>query len=197
MMERPRLATFGGRALAMAIMALTAASALAQGTSSQKGEQKEKANDPLEGNPGIVNYYRVRPDIATAGQPSDEALQDIKNAGFKTVINFRTEQEGSLEEKPKVDALGLQYVNIPIGSEGINKAQVDLFEKILSESESKKNPVFIHCASSNRVGAMWFIHEVLKEGKDEATALEDAKKAGLKPSMEQKAKDYVAKNPSK
>jgi uncharacterized protein (TIGR01244 family) len=153
--------------------------------------QKEKA-DPLAANPGINNYYRVRPDVATAGQPSDQALADIKKAGFKTVINLRTEEEGSLEEKPKVEALGLEYHNIPIGNDGISKEQVALFEKILGDSASR--PVFVHCASSNRVGAMWFIHQVLGEGKDEASALEEAKKAGLKPNLEVTAKGFVDRN---
>ena len=154
-------------------------------------QEKEKT-DPLAGNPGITNYYRVRPDVATAGQPSDQALADIQKAGFKTIINLRTEQEGSLEEKPKVEALGLEYHNIPIGSDGISKEQVALFEKILGNSESR--PVFVHCASSNRVGAMWFIHQVLGEGKDEVAALEEAKKAGLKPNLEGQAKEFVEKN---
>jgi uncharacterized protein (TIGR01244 family) len=152
---------------------------------------QEEKKDPLAGNPGINNYYRVRPDVATAGQPTDAALADIQKAGFKTVINFRTEQEGSLEEKPKVEGLGLEYHNIPIGSDGITKEQVALFEKILGDSKSR--PVFIHCASSNRVGAMWFIHEVLGEGKDEASALEEARKAGLKPNLEGAAKEFVQK----
>jgi len=153
---------------------------------------QEEKSDPLAGNPGLNNYYRVRPDVATAGQPSDQALADIQKAGFKTIINLRTEQEGSLEEKPKVEALGLEYHNIPIGSDGISKEQVALFEKILDDSES--HPVFVHCASSNRVGAMWFIHQVLGEGKDEAAALEEARKAGLKPNLEGPAKDFVEKN---
>jgi uncharacterized protein (TIGR01244 family) len=153
---------------------------------------QEQQKDPLAGNPGIKNYYRVRPDVATAGQPSDEALADIKKAEFKTVINLRTVEEGSLEEKPKVEALGLEYHNIPIGSDGISKEQVELFEKILGDSA--KRPVFIHCASSGRVGAMWFIHQVLGEGKGEASALEEAKKAGLRPSLEGTAKEFVEKN---
>ncbi len=101
---------------------------------------QEAQKDPLAGNAGIANYYRVRPDIATAGQPSDAALTDIQKAGFKTIINLRTEQEGSLEEKPKVEALGLEYHNIPIGSDGISKEQVALFEKILGDS-AKSGPV--------------------------------------------------------
>jgi uncharacterized protein (TIGR01244 family) len=153
---------------------------------------QNEPQDPLAGNPGIANYYRVRPDVATAGQPSDEALADIQKAGFKTVINLRTAEEGSIEEKPKVEALGLEYHNIPIGRDGISKEQVEVFEKILGDSANR--PVFIHCASSVRVGAMWYIHQVLGEGKDEASALEEARKAGLKPSMEGAAKAYVEKH---
>ena len=65
--------------------------------------------DPLAGNVGIPNDYRLRDDIATAGQPTDEALEDVKKAGFKAVLNLRTEQEGSLEEKPNVETLGMDY----------------------------------------------------------------------------------------
>lgn len=155
-------------------------------------QERENESDPLAANPGINNYYRVRPDVATAGQPTDAAFADIKKAGFKTVINLRTEQEGSLEEKPKVEALGLEYHNIPIGSDGITQEQVELFEKILGDS--KTHPVFVHCASSNRVGALWLIHQVLGEGKDQASALEEARKAGLKPNLEGKAKEFIEKN---
>jgi len=165
---------------------------LALGLLTAPGLAQEDRADPLAGNPGINNYYRARPDVATAGQPSDQALADIQKAGFKTIINLRTEQEGSLEEKPKVEALGLEYHNIPIGSDGISMEQVALFEKIFGDSANR--PVFVHCASSNRVGAMWFIHQVLGEGKDEASALEEARRAGLKPNLEGGAKEFVEKN---
>ena len=149
--------------------------------------------DPLEGHPVIENYYRLRPDIATAGQPSDEALEEIKKAGFKAILNLRTEQEGSLEEKPKVEALGMQYFNIPIGREGFSPEIVDEFKEILADSSNR--PVLIHCASSNRVGAMWYIHQVLEAGESEASALAEAKKAGLtSEALEGRAKAYVQQN---
>ncbi len=68
-------------------------------------------SDPLEEQSSLPNYYRLRPDIATAGQPTDEALEAVQKAGFKAVLNLRTEQEGSLDEKPKVEALGMEYFN--------------------------------------------------------------------------------------
>ena len=151
--------------------------------------------DPLASNEGIPNYYRLRDDIATAGQPTDEALEDVKKAGFKAVLNLRTEQEGSLEEKPKVEALGMEYYNIPIGRDGFSPAILEQFQEILADADNR--PLLIHCASSNRVGALWYIHQVLDTGEDEAAALAEGKKAGLtSESLEGRAKDYVKTNKS-
>ena len=154
-----------------------------------------QTEDPLAGNEGIPNYYRLRDDIATAGQPSDDALADIEQAGFKAVLNLRTEQEGSLEEKPKVEALGMEYYNIPIGRDGFSPAILEQFKEILADDDNR--PLLIHCASSNRVGALWYIHQVLDTGEDEAAALAEGKKAGLSSeSLEGRAKEYVSTNKS-
>lgn len=149
--------------------------------------------DPLADNEGIPNYYRLRDDIATAGQPTDEALTDVQNAGYKAILNLRTEQEGSLEEKPKVEALGMEYYNIPIGREGFSPEMIAEFQEILAENDNR--PLLIHCASSNRVGALWYINQVLNEGESEEAALAEGKKAGLtSKALEGRAKDYVESN---
>lgn len=146
--------------------------------------------DPLENHPGIRNYHRIEETIAAAGQPEDSAWADIKKAGFATVINLRTEEEGSLEERAKVEAQGLKYVNIPIGSDGFSPDKVAEFAEIIAKAD--ESPVLVHCASSNRVGAMWYIHQVLNKGVDESTALAEGKEAGLTSErLEQSARDYV------
>lgn len=146
--------------------------------------------DPLEDHEGIPNYYRLHDDIVTAGQPSDDALADFQKAGFKAVLNLRTEEEGSLEEKPKVEALGMEYYNIPIGRDGFSPAMVEELEEILGDPENR--PLVIHCGSSQRVGALWYIHQALNEGQDEATALAEGKKAGLtSETLEERAKEFV------
>jgi uncharacterized protein (TIGR01244 family) len=147
--------------------------------------------DPLAGNAGIPHYYRLRKDIATAGQPSDEALAAVQKAGFKAVLNLRTEKEGSLEEEPKVEALGMKYYNIPIGPDGFSPAILEEFKDVLADNANR--PLLIHCASSNRVGGLWFVYQVLDNGEDEAAALAEAKKAGMK-SIEEHAKEYVEAN---
>lgn len=171
------------------ILALAMAAAFASPATAQQSA-------PLAENEGLPNYYRLRDDIATAGQPTDEALEDIKEAGFKAVLNLRTEQEGSLEEKPKVEALGMDYYNIPIGRDGFSPEIVAEFEEILADEDNR--PILIHCASSNRVGAMWYLHQVLNEGKDEDTALAEGKKAGLaSEGLETRAKVFVKNQKSK
>lgn len=149
--------------------------------------------DPLAGNEGIPNYYRLRDDIATAGQPSDDALADVHQAGFKAVLSLRTEQEGSLEEKPKVEALGMEYYNIPIGRDGFSPEMIEEFRTILADNANR--PILIHCASSNRVGALWYIHQVLNGGETEEAALAEGKKAGLtSEALEGRAKGFVKSN---
>lgn len=149
--------------------------------------------DPLAGNEGIPNYYRLRDDIATAGQPTDDALADVQKAGYKAVLNLRTEQEGSLDEKPKVEALGMEYYNIPIGPEGFSPEMIAEFQEILADNDN--HPLLIHCRSSNRVGALWYINQVLNGGEDEAAALAEGKKAGLtSEALEGRATDFVNSN---
>ena len=133
--------------------------------------------DTLAGNEGIPNYYRLRDDIATAGQPTDDALTAVQKAGFKAVLNLRTEQEGSLAEKPKVEALGMEYYNIQVGREGFSPAMVEQFKDILGANANR--PILIHCASSNRVGALWYVHQVINGGESEDAALAEGREAGM------------------
>ncbi len=72
----------------------------------------------------------------------------------------------------------MEYFNIPVGREGFSPEIVSKFRDILADSANR--PILVHCASSNRVGAMWYIHQVLDNGESESSALEEAKKIGLR-----------------
>ena len=144
-------------------------------------------SDPLEGQSSLPNYYRLRPDIATAGQPTDDALEAVQKAGFKAVLNLRTEQEGSLDEKPQSRGTRDGVFQHPDWARGFLTG--DRFE-VPRHPGRDREP-----SHSNRVGAMWYIHQVLDNGESESSALEEAKKAGLRSeALEGRAKDYVAQN---
>ncbi len=143
---------------------------------------------------GIPHYKRLSAELAVGGQPSDEALEKLRELGFKAILNLRTPREGSEEERKKAEALGLDYYNIPITPDTITEEKVQEFSRILREAEK---PLLVHCASSNRVGGLWYIHRALDDGLPEDKALEEAKQAGLRsPTLEQIVREFVRKKKS-
>jgi uncharacterized protein (TIGR01244 family) len=119
----------------------------------------------------IPNYRVVRPGLAAAGQPTPQALANLKAMGFSTVVNLRTEKEGTKDEEAAVKAAGLKYVSVPVTAETLSASDVDAVAAVLADPAS--GPVLLHCHSSNRVGAMWALLQV-REGK----SLEEAEAAG-------------------
>lgn len=131
--------------------------------------------------PLVVNYHRLRSHIATGGLLQSGAPTRLKMLGFVTIVDLRGPEEGTAAEKKAVEAAGMRYVNIPI-MEGVpSDAQLAAFGRIV-EDESNF-PLLIHCASANRVGAMWVLYRVKRE-TPLATALEEGRAIGLRPDLE-------------
>lgn len=140
---------------------------LALALAAPAGAQIPDRVDPAE----IVNYRVVRPGLATAGKLSPQALDQLKAKGFKTVVDLRTEAEGTAAEKLAVEAQGLRYVWVPITAATFSAADVAAVGKVLNDSAAA--PVLLHCASANRVGAVWAVLQV-QQGR----SLEEAEAAG-------------------
>lgn len=113
----------------------------------------------------------------STGQPDSEVLSMAKAAGFKTVVDLRGESEDrGMDEAAEVAALGMQYVTLPIaGADDINFDNAAALDKILADAEG---PVLVHCASGNRVGALYALREKLAGATDEE-ALAKGKAAGM------------------
>jgi uncharacterized protein (TIGR01244 family) len=137
-------------------------------------------NAPAE---SIPNYRVIEPGLAAAGQPSAETLRRLKELGFKTVVNLRPAGEAPIvaDEPAIVEGQGLRYVSVPVTPSTFSAADVASVRKVLDDPEAA--PVLLHCASSNRVGAVLAViaHQ---RGRtlDEAEA--EGRRAGLSsPSM--------------
>ena len=129
-----------------------------------------------------IPAYRLQaPGLATAGQPTPAALARLKEMGFKTVVNLRTEQEGAGEERAVVEAQGLRYVHVPVTADTLSMADAEAVQKILDDPTAA--PVLLHCASSNRVGGVYALVQSRK-GLAAEQALAAGAPAGLKsPAM--------------
>jgi uncharacterized protein (TIGR01244 family) len=137
---------------------------------------------------GLRNERHPFPEVISGGQPTPTQLRAAKDKGFETVINLRAAGEpGVAEEKAEVEGLGMHYVWIPVrGAEGITVENAKAMMAALSKS---KGPTLLHCASGNRVGALFAMNAFHVDGKPATEALRIGKAAGmtrLAPLVKQK-----------
>ena len=131
--------------------------------------------------------------VATGAQPADAAFGKLAASGFRSVLNLRTASEGvDLDrERSMVEAAGMRYVNIPVISSAPKPEQIDAFIKAVNDAANQ--PVLIHCASANRVGAFWMIYRVVEQNWPEDKALEEATLIGLtSPTLKSFAHEQIA-----
>jgi uncharacterized protein (TIGR01244 family) len=142
---------------------------------------------------GISNYTKVDAVVACGGATETAALEGLKKDGFKAVINLREASEAGAnieDNAAKAKALGLNYIHIPFNGQAPQTKTVDDF--LAAVSNPANQPVFIHCASANRVGAVWLVKRVLQDGWDVPKATEEAKMIGLRSApLEQFAVKYI------
>ncbi|MEX3314511.1 sulfur transferase domain-containing protein [Sulfitobacter sp. PS-8MA] len=112
--------------------------------------------------------------------PDAETLKQVASSGVKTVVNFRAEGEkGGLtpeEERQQAERLGLNYLHYPVTAESLDAALVDEFRWALDDLPQ---PVFLHCASGKRAGAMTLMALAADKGWDGETALQEGKARGI------------------
>ena len=118
--------------------------------------------------------------IVTGGQPTFDQLKKASELGFRAVINLRTdaEQPSPAQESSWVEKLGMKYYHIPVaGAKGLTlKNTKTLASALLSPQDY---PLIVHCASGNRVGALFSLKAFYIDGKNTIEAIKVGKKAGL------------------
>jgi uncharacterized protein (TIGR01244 family) len=118
--------------------------------------------------------------VLSGGQPDQEQIAAAARAGFRTVINLRTEKEPGFEwEAEAVVRHGMRYVLIPVaGAEGLTRDNVERVDVALREG-IESGPVLLHCGSGNRIGAILALRERWLKGTDPQAALQYGLAAGL------------------
>lgn len=122
---------------------------------------------------GVVNAVDG---VSTAGQPDEASFEVFAEMGYAAVIDLRTPGENrGLDEPAVVDALGMDYINLPVGRDGVTYANAKALQDAIASYDA---PVLVHCGSANRVGALFALSEYAKS-KDLEKALEAGRAAGL------------------
>lgn len=143
---------------------------------------------------GTVQRLHTYKGVFLASQPAPADFEQAKKGGVKTVINIRHASEiKDFDEKEVIADLGLAYHNPAWDGAGeMTDAKLDEIRGLL---RSAQRPILFHCATANRVGAVWLAYRVLDEGASVEEATAEAKVVGLKsPDYERVAKAYIAKH---
>lgn len=128
---------------------------------------------------GILNQYEPEEGVVFGGQPTAEQVEAMAEAGVKTVIDLRGESESrGYDEAATMAAAGLRYVAIPVTRETMSVAST--FESFLEIFQTAEKPLLVHCASGNRVGALYYAYLVAEKKMSREAALERAKDNGLR-----------------
>jgi uncharacterized protein (TIGR01244 family) len=127
--------------------------------------------------------------LVSSGQPDADILAIAREAGFTTVIDLRAASEDrGMDEAAVVEELGMQYVSLPVdGAAGVTFENAAALDKYLADADG---PVFVHCKSGNRVGAL-FALRAAAAGASEEEAVAAGKAAGL-GSLEKAVREQLA-----
>lgn len=126
---------------------------------------------------------QIRPvgdDLYSAGQPTEAELAALARKGVRTIINLRHPSEANdFDEAATAAAAGLRYVAIPVaGAADLTPETVARFGRELAQARAC-GPVLVHCASSNRVGALIALEQAWVQGQSADVALAAGRAAGL------------------
>lgn len=118
----------------------------------------------------ITNFFQILPLIGTAGQPTAEQFEAVRNAGFEVVVNLAmTSSDNAMpDEAEVVRGLDLEYVHIPVVWSNPTPEDLAQFFAVMDGNRDRR--VFVHCALNWRVSSFMYLYRVLRLGADEEAA---------------------------
>ncbi|MEQ8847004.1 protein tyrosine phosphatase family protein [Botrimarina sp.] len=139
---------------------------------------------------------KINDEITVAPQPSEEEIAKLADEGFRSVVNFRTENEDDqplspFAERDLVEEAGLTYLHCPISMQTMGPATIDEFRE---RFDDLPKPVFAHCKLGKRAGAMVMMDIAVKQGMSGQETLDKADEMGFEcdqPELRDVVKNYV------
>ena len=108
----------------------------------------------------MENFKQLEDGMLIGPQPTDENIQQAKQQGIKTVIDFRMPGELATPNAELSARHGLDYVNIPVSKTNLSSKQIEEFDRVLEE---KQGPFLIHCASGTRAAMLLALSRAKKQ----------------------------------
>jgi uncharacterized protein (TIGR01244 family) len=106
---------------------------------------------------------KITNELAIAGQPTLDELQQLAAEGYRSVVNLRSPDEiGFLGgEQQKAEYLELSYANIPIQLKNLNLNDV---LSVIQQLIGMPKPMLIHCDSGIRSSIIVLLQIATEQG---------------------------------
>jgi uncharacterized protein (TIGR01244 family) len=117
-------------------------------------------------------------ELAIAGQPTLDELQQLAVKGYRTVVNLRSPNEiGFLDdEQQQTESLGLHYANIPIQMKNLNLNDV---LTLIQQLVGLPKPMLVHCDNGVRSSIVALMQIAIEQGIRAEDAFQRVAKLGL------------------
>ena len=144
------------------------------------------SNQDLE---AIPNFLRLSDRLGTAGQPEQDQIAAIRQAGYEVVINLRSLDGILPDEQALVENEGMTYISIPIDWDTPTVENIEEVFAAMQANEGRR--LFVHCALNMRVSACMYLYRVIREYIPPVQAIEDLHRIWTPNPTWQKLMDQV------
>lgn len=120
------------------------------------------------------NYQKISNRLSTSGQPNEQQLVNIAQAGFTTVINLApvSKLENSVIEEAEILAeQGVHYIHMPVDFD--NPTDDDYAQFVQHMADKSGEQLWVHCAANMRVSAFMYRYRTTELGEPEASVRAD------------------------
>ena len=105
---------------------------------------------------GVVNFARLDTTVACAGAIKPEAIPELKQRGYKVIINLQAPEERDVDvaaESAAAQAAGINYVHVPLLDDG---HRPDNGRSLPGGGDRSRKPAAIHPLHprGSRVGSL-------------------------------------------
>lgn len=127
----------------------------------------------------LANFRVLEGTVVGGGQVDVNQFPAMAEDGYSLVVNLRREGEPFPENEGELaQAAGMNYLHIPLsGGDLVGAHAVQLAAALDAHGDGN---VLIHCASGNRVGALWGLHVAVRDGLSADEGVQTARDAGMR-----------------
>lgn len=139
----------------------------------------------------MAQYRQIDSNFFIGPQPTNRDLQEARQQGIRTVVDFRLPTETASPNADLVKGAGLAYVNIPVERAALSGDQVAEFESAMNRYPG---PFLVHCATGARAALMLVIARAREHGWSAQRAFEEADAMGINLRSSAEFADFVKRS---